>query len=68
MNVLTYSRERRRLLQEEIIAMLVALTPILITFMGLLESCVKLLDTIMKSRSASSKGKQRRKKRKKNNR
>ena len=54
--------------KEEIIAMLVALTPILITFMGLLEACVKLLDTIMKSRSASPKGKQRRKKRKKNNR
>ena len=69
MNVLTHSKERRRLLQkEEIIALIVALSPILITFFGLLEASVKLLDTIINSRSARLKGTQRRKNRKKNNR
>ena len=63
MNVLTQSRERRGLLQKaDVIATILAVTPILLAIISLVGECVKLADTIIKARSASLKGKQKRKK------
>ncbi|EOA8305171.1 hypothetical protein ACIMRL_002803 [Enterococcus faecalis] len=49
----------------EIITVLLALAPVLVAFIGLLEACVKLMTTIVDARSSRSKIKKKRKKRKK---
>ena len=51
------------LLQEvDIIGILLASAPVLIAFIGLIEACVKLADTIINARSSKLKSKKKRKK------
>jgi hypothetical protein len=56
MNVLSKSEERSSLLQD------VDIIGILLAFIGLIEACVKLADTIINTRSSKRKSKKKRKK------
>lgn len=56
MNVLSKSEERSSLLQG------VDIIGILLAFIGLIEACVKLADTIINTRSSKRKSKKKRKK------
>ena len=63
MNVLSKSEERSSLLQDvDIIGILLAIAPVLLAFIGLIEACVKLADTIINTRSSKRKSKKKRKK------
>ena len=63
MNVLSKSEERSSLLQDvDIIGILLAIAPVLLAFIGLIEACVKTADTIINTRSSKRKSKKKRKK------
>ncbi|BDG68095.1 hypothetical protein ENLAB_16590 [Enterococcus innesii] len=46
----------------DIIGILLAIAPVLLAFIGLIEACVKLADTIINTRSSKRKSKKKRKK------
>ncbi|MUN75407.1 hypothetical protein [Enterococcus casseliflavus] len=63
MNVLSKSEERSSFLQDvDIIGILLAIAPVLLPFIGLIEVCVKLADTIINTRSSKHRSKKKRKK------